>query len=80
LAALPEEFKILRALFPKAKEVSGPGFTWYRTRTPFRDRKNYELIFAHQNQMGPLEASLLAQATIQRWDPAQKVETHTWKS
>lgn len=69
IAALPEEFRLLRERFPDAKEVL-ENFTWYRTRSKSRDGKNYEVVLAHQNQMGPLDAHLLTQAVIARWDPA----------
>jgi nucleoside phosphorylase len=69
VAALPEEFEILLALFPEAEEVSGK-FTWYRTRTQSINGRNYELVFAHQFGMGPLDAHHLAESLITRWDPA----------
>lgn len=69
LTALTEEFRYLRSLLPPLEEVS-EGITWYRTRLASVSGDNYEIVLAHQDKMGPLDALSLTRAVIDRWDPS----------
>lgn len=69
LTALTEEFRCLTSLLPAATEVH-EGRTWYRTRLQSDHGVNYEIVLAHQDKMGPLDALQLTTAVIDRWDPS----------
>lgn len=72
LTALTEEFRYLRSLLPSAEEIP-EGITWYRTRLQSTMGVNYEVVLAHQDKMGPLDALNLTRSVIERWDPAHIV-------
>jgi nucleoside phosphorylase len=71
VTGLTEEFRVLRQIMPELREISEDGEVWYRARLESSDRKrNYSIVAAYQNDMGPLEAQALTVNLIRRWDPA----------
>jgi nucleoside phosphorylase len=70
LTGLTEEFVVLKKIFPDFKELSENGLIWYRTRVVATNDRNYEIVAAFQNDMGPLEAQDLMAKVNSRWDPA----------
>lgn len=72
ITALSEELRYMLSLLPTADEVT-EDITWYRTRLQSTAGVNYEIVLAHQDKMGPLDALNLTRALIDRWDPAHIV-------
>ena len=71
LAGMLKEFDVIRDHLPGMEELGEDGSTtWYRTRFVGGDR-NYEIVVAYQDGMGPLQADALTHAAISRWNPAQ---------
>jgi nucleoside phosphorylase len=75
LAALPEEFKDVRLVFPELREQGEDSNVWYRGRlaSPQRSGVAYSLVAVQQRDMGPLNAQTHASKTIDQWDPAYLV-------
>lgn len=72
LAALPEEFKDVRLVFPELVEQGEDSSVWYRGRLASSQRTGvgYSLVAVQQRDMGALNAQTYASKTIDQWDPA----------
>ena len=77
VTGMKEEFDELRKHLPPLVPISdNPSEIWYRTTMSSKDNtKRYSVIIGYQSQMGGLEAALLTEAVIKKWQPSYIILT-----